>query len=110
MTALDEVLGALASEPRRDILARLAEGEQSVGEITALLKVSQPTVSNHLKVLERAGLVSRRRVGTTRFVRLEPDPLAAAEAWLAAQRQEWTRRLERMEVEAKRIVEERKAR
>jgi DNA-binding transcriptional ArsR family regulator len=80
---LDDALLALADPTRRAILARLAQGEATVTQIAAPFAMSQPTVSHHLKVLERAGLITRSRQGTARPCRLAPQGLAAVESWLA---------------------------
>lgn len=80
---LSLVFGALADPTRRAILVRLAEGEASVAELAAPFSVSQPAISKHLKVLERAGLVSRTRRGTARLSRLEAEPLRDVTTWLA---------------------------
>ncbi|HEX7038741.1 MAG TPA: metalloregulator ArsR/SmtB family transcription factor [Trueperaceae bacterium] len=88
-TGLDAVFAALADPTRRAILERLAEGEATVTELAAPLDISQPAVSKHLKVLERAGLVSVSRDGTSRPRRLEAAPLAAASAWLERYREYW---------------------
>lgn len=79
---LDHVFGALSDATRRAILARLLEGEATVNELVALSQLSQPTVSKHLKVLERANLVSRGREAQYRPVRLNAAPLASALLWL----------------------------
>ncbi|MEO1135146.1 MAG: metalloregulator ArsR/SmtB family transcription factor [Pseudomonadota bacterium] len=80
---LDAVFAALADPTRRAILSRLATGEASVNEIAAPFEISQPAVSRHLKVLERAGLVERGVDEQRRPARLKADNLAAATAWLA---------------------------
>ena len=77
---------ALADPTRRAILARLATGEASVGELAAPFAMSQPAISKHLKVLEKAGLVSRGRDAQRRPVRVEAKPLAEANAWLETYR------------------------
>lgn len=79
---LDLVFSALADSTRRAILARLVEGDATVNELVALSHLSQPTVSRHLKVLERANLVSRGREAQFRPVRLNAAPLASAVMWL----------------------------
>ena len=84
---LDAVFGALADRTRRAILARLAEGEASVNELRAPFAVSQPAISQHLKVLERAGLISRTRKWTARLSHLEAEPLREAVAWLGGYRE-----------------------
>ena len=94
---LDAVFAALADPTRRGILARLVRGEASVKELAAPLDISQPAVSKHLKVLERAGLVERRVDGTRRPVRLRPDPLAEATAWLERYRALWEARFDQLD-------------
>ncbi len=79
---MDAMLQALSDPTRRAILARLAEGEATVGEIAAPLPMSLPAVSQHLKVLEGAGLILRRIDGQRRPCRLAPHGLDALEAWL----------------------------
>lgn len=79
---IDAAFAALADPTRRAILARLAEGEATVGELAAPFAMSQPAVSQHLKVLERAGLIRRRVDGQRRPCRLDPAGLPEVEAWL----------------------------
>jgi DNA-binding transcriptional ArsR family regulator len=79
---LDATFAALADPTRRAILARLASGEASVTELAAPFAMTQPAISKHLKVLERAGLISRGRDAQRRPRRLEPKPLAEATDWL----------------------------
>ena len=86
---LSTVFGALADPTRRAILARLAEGDASVRDLTAPFPVSQPAISRHLKVLEQAGLVSRSRRATVRLSHLEAEPLRDATAWLARYHEYW---------------------
>jgi DNA-binding transcriptional ArsR family regulator len=86
---LDATFAALADSTRRAILARLAQGEVSVMELAQPFAMSQPAISKHLKVLERAGLVARGRDGQRRPCRLTARPLAEAEAWLDAYRRYW---------------------
>jgi DNA-binding transcriptional ArsR family regulator len=95
--SLSAVFGALADPTRRAILARLADGDASVGEIAAPFRVSQPAISRHLKVLERAGLISRRRRATARLSHLEAEPLREATAWLARYRERWDERFDRLD-------------
>jgi DNA-binding transcriptional ArsR family regulator len=87
--ALDTTFAALADPTRRAILARLADGEATVTELAAPFTMSQPAISNHLKVLERAGLIRRGRDGTRRPCRLEVAPLLEATAWIERTRQVW---------------------
>lgn len=89
---LDATFAALADPTRRAILARLARGEASVLELAAPFAMSQPAVSKHLKVLERAGLVSRGRDAQRRPCRIEAKPLADATRWLVRYRRLWERR------------------
>ena len=107
---LDEVFGALADRTRRAILARLAEGEASVNELCAPFAVSQPAISQHLKVLERAGLISRSRKGTARLSHLEAQPLMEAVTWLGGYREYWEESYERLDELLGAIQKERSAR
>jgi DNA-binding transcriptional ArsR family regulator len=86
---LDAVFTALADPTRRAILTRLADGEASVAELAAPFAMSQPAVSKHLKMLERAGLVSAAIDAQRRPRRIEAAPLAAANAWLERYREIW---------------------
>jgi DNA-binding transcriptional ArsR family regulator len=86
---LDATFSALADPTRRAILARLAHGEASVNELAEPFAMSQPAISKHLKVLERAGLISRGRDAQRRPCRLVAQPLAEANEWLEAYRQYW---------------------
>ncbi len=86
---LSVVFGALADPTRRAIIARLREGDASVAELAAPFRVSQPAISQHLKVLEHAGLISRRRRATARLSHLEASPLRDATEWLARYREYW---------------------
>src|SRR6266540_5379781 len=91
---LDATFAALADPTRRAILARLATGEASVAELAAPFAMSQPAISKHLKVLERAGLVTRRRDRQRRPCRLQAQPLAEATGWLIGYRQFWEQSFE----------------
>src|SRR5687767_15369777 len=86
---LSQTLAALADPTRRAILARLAQGEASVMELAEPFEMSQPAISKHLKVLERAGLISSGQDAQRRPRRLEPRPLAEATEWLEHYRQLW---------------------
>ncbi|MBX3576863.1 MAG: winged helix-turn-helix transcriptional regulator [Rhizobiaceae bacterium] len=86
---LDATFLALADPTRRAILARLAKGQASVAELAAPFEMSQPAVSKHLKILERAGLVSQGRQATSRPRRIEAAPLAEASEWLERYREFW---------------------
>lgn len=95
--SLSMVFAALADPTRRSILARLSEGEATVGELAAPFSMSQPAVSKHLKVLESAGLVSRSRRATARLSRLDAEPLREATIWLAGYRDFWNQSHERLD-------------
>ena len=86
---LDATFAALSDPTRRAILARLAAGEASVMELVEPFAMSQPAISKHLKVLERAGLISRGRDRQRRPCRLEARPLAEATEWLEGYREFW---------------------
>src|SRR6266540_5631963 len=94
---LDATFAALAHPARRAILARLASGEASVTELAKPFAMSQPAISRHLKVLERAGLISRGRDAQRRPRRIEGKPLAEATEWLEGYRQFWERRFQRLD-------------
>jgi DNA-binding transcriptional ArsR family regulator len=94
---LDAVFAALADPTRRAIIARLASGEASVNELAEPFAMSQPAISKHLKVLERAGLISRGRDAQRRPRKLEPEPLAEATQWLETYRQFWEARFQRLD-------------
>ena len=89
MDALSTTFAALADPTRRAILARLATGETSVGELARPFAMSGPAVTKHLKVLERAGLISRSRTAQQRPAKLEPAAMQAASEWLAEYRRFW---------------------
>jgi DNA-binding transcriptional ArsR family regulator len=97
MDPLSNTLSALADPTRRAILARLSRGEASVNELAAPFDMSLPAVSKHLKVLERAKLISRSRNAQWRPCRLEPAPLKTLDGWLGDYRSLWEQRLDRLE-------------
>ena len=86
---LDATFIALADPTRRAILARLVQGEAAVNELAAPFEISQPAISKHLKILERAGLVSRSAAGTRRPVKIEAAPMKQAVDWLEKYRKFW---------------------
>ncbi|MEO8028074.1 MAG: metalloregulator ArsR/SmtB family transcription factor [Bryobacteraceae bacterium] len=94
---LDATFAALADPTRRAILARLASGEASVTELAEPFSMSQPAISKHLKVLERAGLISHGRDAQRRPRRLEAKPLAEATEWLENYRQFWEASFQRLD-------------
>ncbi len=94
---LDATFAALADPTRRAILARLAKGEASVMDLAEPFAMSQPAISKHLKVLERAGLISRGQDAQRRPRRLEPRPLREATQWLEHYRQFWEAQFRRLD-------------
>lgn len=94
---LDATFGALADPTRRAILARLAAGEASVLELAEPFAMTQPAISKHLKVLERAGLVSRGRDAQRRPRRLEAKPFAEASEWIEKYRRIWAGNFQRLD-------------
>ncbi len=96
-TQLDHTFAALADPTRRAILARLALGEATVNELAEPFEMSQPAISKHIKVLERAGLVSRGRDAQRRPVRIEATPLAEANVWHERYREIWERNYQRLD-------------
>jgi DNA-binding transcriptional ArsR family regulator len=102
---LDATFAALADPTRRAILARLALGEATVNQLAEPFAMTQPAISKHLKVLQRAGLISRDRDAQRRPSRLEPQRLAEASAWLDQYRQFWEASFARLDA----VLEEFKA-
>ena len=94
---LSSTFAALADPTRRAILARLARGEAPVGELAQPFAISGPAVTKHLKVLERAGLISRGRSAQQRPARLEPAALKAASEWIQAYRELWDEKFDRLD-------------
>ena len=98
---IDLTFAALADPTRRAILARLAKGKATVNELVAPFGLTQPAISKHLKVLERAGLISRGRVAQTRPCRLETGQLKAVAEWIAAYRHLWEDSFDRLDAHLK---------
>ena len=96
-TRLDATFAALADPTRRALLARLLEGEASVTDLAEPVDMSQPAISKHLKVLERAGLVSRGRDAQRRPVKVETRPLVEAASWLDTYQRTLERRFQRLD-------------
>jgi DNA-binding transcriptional ArsR family regulator len=94
---LDQAFGALSDPTRRAIVARLAQGEATVGELRAPFRLSQPTISKHLVVLERAGLIEQVREAQRRPRRLRPEAIKAVAQWAESFRALWERRLDNLE-------------
>jgi DNA-binding transcriptional ArsR family regulator len=102
---LDAIFAALADSTRRSILARLIQGEATVIELAEPYAMSQPAISKHLKVLERAGLISRGRDAQRRPCRLEARALEEANEWLERYRECWEQNFQRLDA----LLEEMKA-
>lgn len=96
-TALDHTMLALADPTRRAILQRLAAGEARVTDLAAPFAMSLNAVSKHIRILERASLVRRRRAGREHLLSLDPEPLGEAAAWIEQQRQFWASSLDALE-------------
>ena len=101
--SLSTTFAALADPTRRAILARLASGETSVKELSEPFEMSQPAISKHLKVLEKAGLIARGRDAQWRPARLEAAPLRSAAEWLDEYRRFWEQSLDRLDEYLKRL-------
>jgi DNA-binding transcriptional ArsR family regulator len=100
---LSVIFGALADPTRRAILARLADGEATVTELAEPFSISMPAISRHLKVLERAGLISRSRSGQWRSSTLEAGPLREATDWMAQYRRYWDENFTRLDAHLRRV-------
>lgn len=94
---LDDALVALADPTRRAILKRLARGDATVTQLAAPFPISLNAVSKHIRILERARLVARRRIGREHVLSFDPSPLNEVAAWVEAQRAFWTARLEALD-------------
>ncbi len=94
---LNQAFAALADPTRRAIVARLASGEATVNELAAPFNMTQPSISKHLKVLERAGLISRGRAAQTRPCRLESAPLRQVASWIELYRDIWEESFDKLD-------------
>ena len=103
---LDMTFHALADPTRRGMLADLALGEKSIGELASPFSMSFAGASKHVKVLEDAGLIARRKIGRTHLIRIEAKPLEEAERWIRQWEKFWTVRLDRLEALVKSEVKE----
>ena len=101
---LDLLFGALADATRRGIVERLAIGEATVTELAAPFSISLPAISRHLKVLERASLITRSHEGRWRRARLSPSSLASAAAWLARSERTWAESFDRLDEHLARLA------
>jgi DNA-binding transcriptional ArsR family regulator len=105
---LSRTFAALADPTRRAMLARLADGEATVNELAEPFAISLQAISKHLKVLERAGLISRGRDAQWRPCRLEAAPLESASEWIERYRQIWNERFDRLDQQIKQLQREKK--
>ncbi len=97
MEHLDQAFAALADPTRRGIVVHLARGEATVMDLVGHFDLTQPTISSHLKVLESAGLISRRRIAQSRPCRLEPERLKAVTDWLEQVQEIWEGNYQRLD-------------
>jgi DNA-binding transcriptional ArsR family regulator len=104
--SLSTTFAALADPTRRAILARLATGEATVGELAAPFDISLPAISKHLKVLQRAGLIEQGRQAQWRPCRLTPEPLRDLADWVAQYRRHWEESFDRLDEYLKQIQQE----
>lgn len=104
--ALDDCFRALAHPLRRDILDRLVDGPATIGTVSNGFRVAAPTVSKHLDVLEKAGLVKRERVGRDHVLTLKPQPLRGATSWMTRYSRFWDERLDALEELVARLDDE----
>jgi DNA-binding transcriptional ArsR family regulator len=105
MHTLDTAFSALADPTRRAILARLALGEATVGELAAPFPISAPAISRHLKVLEEARLIARTKYGQSHVCRLNPEGLKSAQEWLDHYRAFWGGAFDRLDTHLKQKLE-----
>jgi DNA-binding transcriptional ArsR family regulator len=103
---LSEIFAALADPTRRAILARLAESDATVNQLAEPFEISLPAVSRHLKVLERAGLITRTRSAQWRTSSLNAEPLREATAWMERYRMFWDTNLDRLDAHLKRLQQQ----
>ncbi len=103
---LDALFTALSDRTRRDIVARLSTGEATVKELAEPYAMSLQAVSQHIRVLERSGLISQGRHRQTRPCRLEPEALATAISWIEQSRRTWSDRMDRLETHLARVQQE----
>ena len=108
MQNLDATYGALSDPTRRAILARLALGEASVRDIAAPFPISAPAISRHLKVLEDAALIARRKQGQTHLLSLNPTGLKGAQEWLDHYRAFWTGAFDRLDAHIRKTPEKKR--
>src|ERR1700676_4933399 len=106
---LDNVFGALSDATRRAIVMRLCEGEASVGELAKPFEMALPSLMKHIRILESSGLVTSEKIGRVRTCSLKTEALETIEDWLAAQRELWEQRLDRLEMYVEKLKKEEKS-
>ena len=106
---LDHVFGALSDATRRAIVIRLCDGEASVGELAKPFEMALPSLMKHIRILESSGLVTSEKSGRVRTCSLQTEALATIEVWLAAQREIWEQRLDRLEMYVEKLENEDKS-
>ena len=106
---LDHVFGALSDATRRAIVMRLCDGEASVGELAKPFEMALPSLMKHIRILESSGLVASEKTGRVRMCSLQTEALATVEVWLAAQREIWEQRLDRLEMYVEKLKKEEKS-
>ena len=109
MNDLNQIFAALADPTRRAILARLAKGDATVGELADPFRISPPAISRHLKVLEQASLITNERQGKHRRCRLKPDALTSAAEWIDFHRAFWNGSFDRLAVRLKQTKKDRES-
>jgi DNA-binding transcriptional ArsR family regulator len=108
LSQLDQVFGALSDATRRAIVMRLCEGEASVGELAKPFEMALPSLMKHIRILERSGFVASEKTGRVRTCSLQKEALVTIEVWLAAQREVWEQRLDRLEMYVEKLKKEEK--
>lgn len=106
----DRLFGALANPTRREVLDLLLDGERSAGEIAAHFAMSRPSVSEHLRALREAGLISERATGRQVFYSLTPDPWVQLRDWMAPHERFWRERMRRLHVTLDELPEDQETR
>jgi DNA-binding transcriptional ArsR family regulator len=106
---LDHVFGALSDATRRAIVMRLCDGEASVGELAKPFEMALPSLMKHIRILESSGLVASEKTGRVRMCSLQTEALATVEVWLAAQREIWEQRLDRLEMYVEKLKKKEKS-
>ena len=106
---LDQVFSALSDSTRRAIVMRLCEGQTSVSELAKPFEMALPSLMKHVRILEGCGLIKTEKIGRIRTCALQAASLETIEEWLAAQREIWERRLDRLEVYVQKLKKEEKA-